>query len=108
MLTLFCGKVTLAFDRRRSDFFPNVSDLIPEIPVFTRCSMGAPASDRDRRKASPTMKEFGKRFLAEHVALHCKPSTYGEYVSICSSTQSWGRIVSSTLPAPMSSDSISR
>lgn len=40
---------------------------------------GDPANDRDRRKASPTMKEFGKRFLAEHVALHCKPSTYGEY-----------------------------
>ncbi|RAI02609.1 integrase [Acuticoccus sediminis] len=40
---------------------------------------GDPANDRDRRKASPTMKEFGMRFLAEHVALHCKPSTYGEY-----------------------------
>ena len=40
---------------------------------------GDPANDRDRRKASATMKEFGMRFLAEHVALHCKPSTYGEY-----------------------------
>lgn len=40
---------------------------------------GDPANDRDRRKASPTMKEFGLRFLSEHVALHCKPSTYGEY-----------------------------
>ncbi|GLK63646.1 hypothetical protein [Paracoccus kondratievae] len=38
-----------------------------------------PAGERDRRKASPTMKEFGKRFLADHVALHCKASTYGEY-----------------------------
>jgi len=40
---------------------------------------GDPAKDRDRRKASPTMKEFGQRFLDEHVAMHCKPSTYGEY-----------------------------
>ena len=40
---------------------------------------GNPANDRDIRKASPTMKEFGKQFLAEHVALHCKPSTYSEY-----------------------------
>lgn len=38
-----------------------------------------PAGERDRRKASPTMKEFGKRFLADHVALHCKASTYREY-----------------------------
>lgn len=40
---------------------------------------GDPAADRDKRKASPTMKEFGQRFLEEHVAVHCKPSTYGEY-----------------------------
>lgn len=38
-----------------------------------------PAGERDRRKASPTMTEFGKRFLADHVALHCKTSTYREY-----------------------------
>lgn len=38
-----------------------------------------PAGERDRRKASPTMKAFGKRFLADHVALHCKTSTYREY-----------------------------
>lgn len=40
---------------------------------------GDPASARDRKKASPTMKEFGQRFLDDHVAVHCKPSTYGEY-----------------------------
>ena len=38
-----------------------------------------PASERDRRKASPTMKEFGKRFLEEHVEIHCKPATQAEY-----------------------------
>lgn len=38
-----------------------------------------PAGERDRRKASPTMKEFGRRFLSDHVGLHCKASTYGEY-----------------------------
>lgn len=38
-----------------------------------------PAGERDRRKASPTMKEFGQRFLDEHVALHCKPTTQSEY-----------------------------
>lgn len=40
---------------------------------------GNPAGERDRRKASPTIKEFGKRFLDEHVASHCKPSTQAEY-----------------------------
>jgi integrase len=47
---------------------------------LSQVRLGAnPAAERDRRKASPTMKEFGKRFLADHVALHCKASTYGEY-----------------------------
>ncbi|MCF3947352.1 site-specific integrase [Acidiphilium iwatense] len=40
---------------------------------------GDPAAERDRRKASPTMKEFGKRFLEKHVASHCKPTTQAEY-----------------------------
>ena len=40
---------------------------------------GDPAGERDRRKASPTMKEFGQRFLDEHVASHCKPTTQAEY-----------------------------
>jgi hypothetical protein len=40
---------------------------------------GNPADDRDRRKASPTVKEFGQRFLNEHVASHCKPTTQAEY-----------------------------
>lgn len=40
---------------------------------------GDPAGERDRRKASPTMKAFGARFLAEHVATHCKPTTEAEY-----------------------------
>ncbi len=40
---------------------------------------GDPAGERDRRKASPTMKDFGQRFLDEHVASHCKPTTQAEY-----------------------------
>lgn len=40
---------------------------------------GDPANERDRRKASPTMKEFGKRFLEEYVTSHCKPTTRAEY-----------------------------
>ncbi len=40
---------------------------------------GDPAAERDRRKASPTIKEFGKRFLEEHVASHCKQTTQAEY-----------------------------
>lgn len=47
---------------------------------LSQVRLGAdPAGERDRRKASPTMKEFGKRFLEEHVASHCKPSTQAEY-----------------------------
>ena len=40
---------------------------------------GDPAAERARRKASPTMKEFGQRFLDEHVASHCKSTTQAEY-----------------------------
>lgn len=40
---------------------------------------GDPAAERDRRKASPTMKKFGQRFLDEYVATHCKPTTQTEY-----------------------------
>jgi len=40
---------------------------------------GNPAADRDRRNGSPTMKEFGQRFLVEHVAAHCKSTTQVEY-----------------------------
>jgi integrase len=40
---------------------------------------GDPAAERDRRKASPTMREFGERFLDEHVASHCKATTQAEY-----------------------------
>ncbi len=40
---------------------------------------GDPADERDKRKASPTVKEFGQRFLEQHVAPHCKASTYNEY-----------------------------
>lgn len=47
---------------------------------LSQVRLGAnPAGERDRRKASPTMKEFGKRFLEEHVASHCKPTTQAEY-----------------------------
>jgi integrase len=47
---------------------------------LSQVRLGAdPAGERDRRKASPTMKEFGQRFLDEHVASHCKPSTQAEY-----------------------------
>jgi integrase len=38
-----------------------------------------PGAQRDRLRAAATMKEFGKRFLDEHVASHCKPSTQYEY-----------------------------
>lgn len=40
---------------------------------------GDPASDRDRRKSADTLRGFGERFLIEHAAVHCKPSTYKEY-----------------------------
>lgn len=47
---------------------------------LSQARLGAdPAGQRDRRKASPTVKEFGQRFLDEHVASHCKPSTHAEY-----------------------------
>ncbi|MBV1837073.1 site-specific integrase [Acetobacter estunensis] len=38
-----------------------------------------PGAQRDRLRAAMTMKEFGRRFLNEHVASHCKPSTQYEY-----------------------------
>lgn len=38
-----------------------------------------PARELDRTRKSPTMKELGKRFLKEHVAVRCKSSTESEY-----------------------------
>jgi integrase len=38
-----------------------------------------PAEERDRQRATLTMKQLGVRFLDEHVASHCKPSTQYEY-----------------------------
>jgi hypothetical protein len=70
MLTLFCGQITLLFDRRRSDFFSNDSDLIPEISAFTRCSMtkitkrsvdAAVSQDREFFIWDDELKGFGLR-----------------------------------------------
>ena len=38
-----------------------------------------PARELDRTRKSPTMKELGKRFFKEHVAVRCKSSTESEY-----------------------------
>jgi integrase len=38
-----------------------------------------PAKEQDQARKAPTMKGLGERFLMEHVALRCKPSTQIEY-----------------------------
>jgi integrase len=38
-----------------------------------------PVKELDQTRKAPTMKELGERFLKEHVAVRCKPSTQGEY-----------------------------
>lgn len=38
-----------------------------------------PAKEREKRKAAKTVKELGERFLKEHVARKCRPSTQYEY-----------------------------
>jgi hypothetical protein len=38
-----------------------------------------PAADRDALRQSLTVKELGARFLKEHAAVRCKPTTQGEY-----------------------------
>jgi integrase len=38
-----------------------------------------PAKELDQARAAPTVKGLGERFLKEHVALRCKPSTQAEY-----------------------------
>lgn len=38
-----------------------------------------PAAIRDRERQSATVKELGERFLKEHVAVRCKPTTQAEY-----------------------------
>lgn len=40
---------------------------------------GDPARERDRVRRAPTVREFGERFLTEHVAARCKPITEREY-----------------------------
>lgn len=38
-----------------------------------------PAKELDQARIAPTVKALGDRFLKEHVAIHCKPSTQAEY-----------------------------
>jgi integrase len=38
-----------------------------------------PAALRDAERLAVTVKEFSQRFLTQHVATRCKPSTQGEY-----------------------------
>jgi len=38
-----------------------------------------PVKDLDQARVAPTVKGIGERFLKEHVALRCKPSTQAEY-----------------------------
>lgn len=38
-----------------------------------------PAQELDQARKAPTMKALGERFLEEHVAVRCKPSTQYEY-----------------------------
>ncbi len=38
-----------------------------------------PAKELDQARKAPTMKGLGERFLDEHVAVRCKPSTQAEY-----------------------------
>jgi hypothetical protein len=40
---------------------------------------GDPAALRDAERLSATVKELGQRFLKQHVATRCKPSTQWEY-----------------------------
>ena len=45
-----------------------------------------PAKELDQARKAPTMKGLGERFLREHVAVRCKPSTQAEYkrsVELC-------------------------
>ena len=38
-----------------------------------------PAKELDQARKAPTLKGLGERFLREHVAVRCKPSTQAEY-----------------------------
>ena len=38
-----------------------------------------PAEERDTLKVAPTIARLGEKFMREHVALHCKSTTQGEY-----------------------------
>ena len=38
-----------------------------------------PAKEQDQARKAPTVKGLGERFLKEHVAVRCKPSTQAEY-----------------------------
>lgn len=41
-----------------------------------------PSAERKARLRSPTIKELGERFLAEHVTLHCKRTTHAGYAGL--------------------------
>ncbi len=44
-----------------------------------RSGDGDPAAVRDQERQSATVKDLGARFLKEHVAVRCKPTTQAEY-----------------------------
>src|SRR5450631_4592564 len=46
---------------------------------LVRGAGGDPAALRDAERLAVTVKELGQRFLKQHVATRCKPSTQGEY-----------------------------
>ena len=45
-----------------------------------RGAAGDPAAQRDLDRQATTMKQLGERFLKQHAAIRCKPSTQGEYM----------------------------
>jgi integrase len=44
---------------------------------------GDPSGDLQKERRAPTVATLCERFLNEHVALRCKPSTYGDYRQVC-------------------------
>lgn len=48
--------------------------------IISQAKAGSdPARELDEARKSPTVKNLGERFLKEHVAIRCKPSTQYEY-----------------------------
>ncbi|PHS21044.1 MAG: integrase [Robiginitomaculum sp.] len=62
---------------------PNQARDLARHELGTVAFGGDPSGELQKERRAPTVMVLCERFLDEHVALRCKPSTYGDYRQVC-------------------------